>query len=143
MSYYPQIITGQGNVSEGRPAFLASLKYLFTSNSISTDRALVPQSRVGWLQPITKDNFPGLIKNSFWRLQRDQPTPLCGTGGRLVDMSEIRVHPFLRSEACEHSKPISLQVKENSSFSIFISVTCNRRATSIRSSFVNEFLEFV
>ena len=53
---------------------------------IWTNRPSLPHRGVGWLRPITDEHFPGLHKNSFWERPRNQPTRLCGTGRRLVDM---------------------------------------------------------
>ena len=60
---------------------------------ILTYRPPVRHSRVGWLRPIRGEHFPQLYRNSIWKLLRDQPTRLCGTGGRLVDINK-----------CEHGQ---------------------------------------
>ena len=53
---------------------------------ISTNRPLVPHSRVGWFGLITEEQFYEFCRNFFCKLPRDQPTRVCGTGGRLVDI---------------------------------------------------------
>ena len=75
--------------------------------SISTNRPPLPHSRVGWLRPITEDHFYALNQNYFWKLPRDQPTRLGGTVGRLVDISQHKVHRsicyiFRPIKTCQH-----------------------------------------
>ena len=53
---------------------------------ISTHRTIVPHSRVGWFRPITQEHFHEVAINCFLELPRDQPTRLCDTGDRLVDI---------------------------------------------------------
>ena len=50
------------------------------------NRPFVPNSCVGWFRPTKEEDFHGFSMNFFWKLSRDQPTRLFGTGGRFVDI---------------------------------------------------------